>query len=69
MVIPMMVAQTVAMAAEEDRETGHLASKSLLVVAMPTARVESFHEPFESCSSATVVSLTPAMLLVLHSMK
>ena len=61
MVIPMMVAQTVAMTGEEDSGTGHLASRSLLVLAMPTASVESFHEPLLSCRSATVASLTPAI--------
>ena len=61
-VIPITVAHAVAMVAEEVRGTGHLASRSLLVVAMPTARVESFHVPLCSCSCATVAGLTPAIL-------
>ena len=40
---------------------GHLVSKSLLLVAMPTASVESFHVPLPSCSSATVLTSTPAI--------
>ena len=61
-VIPITVAHTVAMVAEDVKGMGHLASRSLLVVAMPTARVDSFHVPFCSCSCATVARLTPAIL-------
>ena len=60
-VTPMTVAHTVAMVAEEEMGVGHLVSKSLLLVAMPTASVESFHVPLPSCSSATVLTSTPAI--------
>ena len=61
MVIPIIVAQMVAIVGETDIGTGHLASRSLLVLAMPTASVDSFHAPLPSCRSATVTSLTPAI--------
>ena len=57
----MMVAHTVGMEGEEDSGTGHFASRSLFVLAMPTASVESFHVPLLSCRSATVASRTPAI--------
>ena len=60
-VMPIMVAHMVAIVADESSGAGHLVSKSLLVVAMATARVESFQEPLASCIPATAVSGAPDM--------
>lgn len=61
-VIPITVAHAVAIVAVVVIGTGHLASRSRLVVAIPTARLESFHVPLLSCNWATPFTATPAIL-------